>query len=117
MSINLLIYHNESVTPKFYPFSSVSKGSMWDLYWKPMTEEHNLQWLNLMKTVGIPFYKHLDQLGEIRQDFQTLYDLTNALTDIKADYKNRMLTRINLVIEIIDKMIVDPNQFEKVSIG
>lgn len=119
MSINLIIHYPNSQDREhdFYPFSSVGENSMWIRYWKPMVIEHHLQWLILMETAGIGFYSYLDQLDKIRSEFQILYDLTKALINIDLDFKERMLSRISMVLQVIDKIETKPSQFRQVSIG
>ncbi|GAB5491346.1 MAG: hypothetical protein Phog2KO_15610 [Phototrophicaceae bacterium] len=118
MSISLeIMYKDPTKDDVYYPIVSTVTNGSYDMYWKPLVEQNQLVWVELMYSVGLPLLKYLDKIEEILSDFEKLIELTNTSLVVRTDYKNIMINKISIIIETLNEIILNPEKFLEVYLG
>ena len=118
MSIELRVVYKDVNREEFYsPIISTGPFSGYAEYWEPIITQLNWEWVQLVKTAGLPLLLVQDKLDEIREEFQQLHRGISLSDNIPDEVKDVTLKRIELIMTVIDDIRADPDRFSHVSLG
>ncbi len=118
MSIGLSINYREPDRDEvYYPIVSTGSKSRYELFWKPLVEENNLEWVTIAYSAGLPLLRYMDRIEAIKRDFDKLAEVTKSSQLIPADYKETMNNRISIIIETLNEITLDSEKFSEVYLG